>query len=62
MPHTRPLSAVVCMVLQLRRRLEVEGIEGERGANKEFRRVLDLGHGTGDFAVEIAEQYPQCEV
>ncbi|PYI13701.1 S-adenosyl-L-methionine-dependent methyltransferase, partial [Aspergillus japonicus CBS 114.51] len=25
-------------------------------------RILDCGHGTGAWAVEVAEQYPQCEV
>jgi hypothetical protein len=26
------------------------------------RRVLDLGYGTGSWAVEVAERYPACEV
>ncbi|PYH45120.1 class I SAM-dependent methyltransferase [Aspergillus saccharolyticus JOP 1030-1] len=26
------------------------------------KRILDCGHGTGAWAVQVAEQYPQCEV
>ena len=26
------------------------------------RRILDLGVGTGDWAVEVARAYPACEV
>ncbi|RAK99202.1 class I SAM-dependent methyltransferase [Aspergillus ibericus CBS 121593] len=26
------------------------------------RRVLDCGHGAGSWAVEVAEQYPRCEI
>lgn len=26
------------------------------------RRILDCGYGSGAWAVEVAEQYPDCEV
>jgi len=26
------------------------------------RRILECGHGTASWAVEVADQYPQCEV
>lgn len=26
------------------------------------RRILDLGYGSGSWAIEVAEQYPECEV
>lgn len=28
----------------------------------QLRRVLDCGHGSGSWAVEVAEEYPDCEV
>lgn len=27
-----------------------------------FQRVLDCGYGAGTWAIEVAEQYPSCEV
>jgi len=27
-----------------------------------LRRVLDCGYGTASWAVDVAEQYPQCQV
>lgn len=26
------------------------------------RRILDCGYGCGSWAIEVAEQYPECEV
>lgn len=29
---------------------------------RNFRNVLDLGYGAASWAVEVAENYPDCEV
>lgn len=29
---------------------------------RRLRRVLDCGHGSASWAVDVAEQYPECEV
>ena len=47
------LASLTCAAAQLGK---------ERKLTLLKRRVLDLGHGTGSWAFEVAEHYSQCEV